>query len=454
MVQLYLKAEVPILIFLILSIQGSEIDTVVYVLGSPIYQDWRHVYTAVTRGVRQVIVVHDPNHLKKVVMVNKPFQRRTKLGEFLTKDLSTPSIFDDEESDPETDIFRSTPSASAGDNENDDVFHSQSFGTGYSSCGHQASCASPEMTHSSYHTAASLTSTSKEEAWEDEFHDEGDDEILAWALESSQQGTQEVSTSCPDPQGLDSTELAGNNQPSADVTKECFEYLFESTGPRDNSTTSVDFHVARNNLNIKKERRYSEECGMQENSRPSAAFEGNQSAVTADDFLGSRNNVRVKNEQQDKAETGMVECSNGQFLGSLADLSSRLNAFSATFHQRSPVTNSTSVLDINRKARSRRFSETSSFPTPPQTPTNIRKAAPFSSRHLSNTFPRKSSSQRTSSSTSTGTPAKSRRKSLTAKFDSVCKVCESPIIAGLDEITHFDSGSAKSWVHQKCVHSK
>ena len=72
--------------------QGSEIDTVVYVLGSPIYQDWRHVYTAVTRGVQQVIVIHDPNHLKKVVTVNKPFQRMTKLGEFLTTNLSTPSI--------------------------------------------------------------------------------------------------------------------------------------------------------------------------------------------------------------------------------------------------------------------------------------------------------------------------------------------------------------------------
>ena len=435
-------------------IQGSEIDTVVYVLGSPIYQDWRHVYTAVTRGVRQVIVVHDPNHLKKVVMVNKPYPRRTKLGEFLEKDLKTPSTSDDEESDPETDMLNS--SANAGDNEGDDAFHSQNFGTRYSPCSLPASSASLEMSHSSYHAAASSTNTSKEDAWEDEFQDEGDDEILAWALESSQKGTQEVSISHPDPQGLNSTEFAGNNQPSTNVAKECSEYLFESTGPRDNSTTPVDFHIARNNLNIKKEQRCLEECGLQENTHPSAVFESNQSPVTVDDFLGSRNNVRIKNEQRDKAETGVVQCSNGQFLGSLAELiSSRLNAFSATFrHQRSPVTNSASVLDINGKARSRRFSETSSFPTPPQTPPNIRKSTPFSSRHLSNTFPRKSGSQRTSSSRATGTPTKSRRRSFTARFHSVCKLCESPIIAGLDEITHLDNGSTKSWVHQKCVHSK
>ena len=388
-------------------------------------------------------------------MVNTPFQRRTKLREFLTKDLSTPSSSDDEESDPETGILRNTPSAIAGDNENDDVFHSQSFDTGYSPSRRQASCASLEMTHSSYHAAASSTNTSKQEAWEDELQDERDDDILTWALESSQQGTQEVSTSFPDPQRLDSTELAGNNQPSTSVVKECPEYLIESTGSRDNSSTPVDFHIARNNLNIKKERRYSEQCGMQENAHPSATFEGRQSAVTSDDFLQSRNGMSAKSEQQDKAETVMVEGSSGRFFGSLADLiSSRLNAFSATFHQRLPVPNSTSVLDISPTARSRRFSETSSCSSPPQTPPNIRKAAPFSPRHLSNTFPRKSSSRRPPSSTYTGTSVKSRRRSFTARFDSVCKLCNCPIIAGLDEITHLDSGAAKSWVHQKCILSK
>jgi len=127
----------------------------------------------------------------------------------------------------------------------------------------------------------------------------------------------------------------------------------------------------------------------------------------------------------------------------------------ATFrHQRSPVTNSTSVVDINGKARSRRFSETSSFPTPPQTPPNIRKVARFSSRQLSNTFPRKSGSQRTSSSRATGTPTKSRRRPVIAKYRSVCKLCESLIIPGRDKITRLDSGAIKSWVHQKCVNSK
>ena len=401
-----------------------------------------------------MIVVHDPNHLKRVVMINKPFQRKTKLGEFLSKNLSTSSISVDEETDWETDILIGSPSASAGDNENEDVVQSQSCGTGYSPFGRPASCTSLEMTDSSYHAAASSTNASKEEAWEDELQDEGDNEVLTWALESSQQGTQEVSTSCSDPQGSNSTELADNYQLSKNVVKESSEYLFESTGSHGNRITAVDFHVARNNLNIRKERRHLEECGMQEDFHSLAKCEGNQSPVLSDDFLGSRNGVRVKNEQQDKGETGVVECSNGQFLGSPADLiRSRINSFSGTSHQRLSVTDSTSVLDNNSpKVRSRRFSETSIFSTPPQTPPNIRKAAPFLSRHLSNTFPRKSSSQRTPSSTFTG-PAKRRRRSLIARFDSMCKLCNSPIISGLHEITQLDSGSVKSWVHKKCVHS-
>ena len=329
--------------FPILFMQGSEIDTVVYVLGSPIYQDWRHVYTAVTRGVQQVIVIHDPNHLKKVVTDNKPFQRMTKLGEFLTKDLSTPSIADDEESDPEIDMLRGSPSASAGNNENDDSFHSQSFGSGYSPWGRPASSAILEMTHSSDHAAAGSTNTSQEEAWEDELQDECDDEILTWALECSQQVTPEVSTSCPDPQLSNSTERSGCYQPSTNVVDETSEYLFESSGPHGNSITAVDFHISASGLD-------------------------------------------------------------------------------------SP------------KAHSR------NFPTPPQTPPNIGNAAPFSSRHLSQTFPRKRRI------TCTRIPAKSRRRLLTAKFDSVCKLCNSPIIAGQDLIVH--TGSAKPWVHQKCVHAK
>lgn len=394
--------------------QGSEIDTVVYVLGSPIYQDWRHVYTAVTRGVQQVIVIHDPNHLKKVVTVNKPFQRRTKLGEFLTKNLSTPSISDDEESDPEIDMLRGSPSASAGNNENDDSFHSQSVGTGYSPWGRPASSAILDMTHSSDHAAAGSTNTSQEEAWEDELQDERDDEILAWALECSQQVTPEVSTSCPDPQLSNSTERSGCYQPSTNVVKETSEYLFESSGPHGNGITAVDFHISRNNLNTKKERRYSQECGMQDNCHSSATCESNQNAVPSNGFLRSRNGVRVKIDQHDKK----------------------------------------AELDMVKGSHSRRFTETFSFPTPPQTPPNIGNAAPFSSRHLSQTFPRKRSSKRTPSITHTRILAKSRRRSVTAKFDSVCKLCNSPINAGLDEIVQLDIGSAKPWVHQKCVHAK
>lgn len=72
--------------------QGSETDKIVYVLGSPSFQNWQHVYTAVTRGVRQVIMVYDPDHLRKVVTVSKPKERHTKLKELLSKEIKQASF--------------------------------------------------------------------------------------------------------------------------------------------------------------------------------------------------------------------------------------------------------------------------------------------------------------------------------------------------------------------------
>lgn len=431
-------------------LQGSEIDTVVYVLGSPIYQDWHHVYTAVTRGVRQVIVVHDPNHLKQVVMNNKPYQRRTKLKEFLTEDLKKPCVSDEAESDPEADLL--IPSASdltlspGRDEEDDDVFHSQSLDTQCSTFGHQATSESLEVAHSC-NASIGITNTSSYETWEDEFKDEYDDEVLASALESSRQVNQEVNTSCLSPQALGLTGYADTNKPNGNTMKGSSEYLLERTCPHNNAITGGDFQIARSNLNIKKESRYTMECGIAGSPYSSNVHGGEQSEVPPGIFL-ARNGVRVKTEKHDETECDMEECSNGQFFESLSALTSNgINTFSSTVHQGSPVPNTP-------KTCSRRFSESSGFPTPPQTPPNVKRSTAFLPSHLSNTFPRKNVTQRTQFRKSGGTPAKSRRRSFTAKYDTWCDLCKNSISAGVDEITHFNNGSTNSWVHQKCVQYK
>lgn len=50
----------------------------VYVVGRPYYQNWQHVYTAVTRGVRQVIMINNPSSLWTSIM-SRPVRRQTKL---------------------------------------------------------------------------------------------------------------------------------------------------------------------------------------------------------------------------------------------------------------------------------------------------------------------------------------------------------------------------------------
>ena len=51
-----------------------------YVVGSPGYQNWQHVYTAVTRGVRQVLIINNPGSLIKSIK-SLPVTRQTKLQE-------------------------------------------------------------------------------------------------------------------------------------------------------------------------------------------------------------------------------------------------------------------------------------------------------------------------------------------------------------------------------------
>ena len=398
-----------------------------YVLGSPICQDWRHVYTAVTRGVRQVIVVHDPDHLRKVVMENEPFPRNTKLKEFLTEDLATPS---------------DVTTCPKRDENDDDGFYSQILHSEYSASGHPAAGGSLDVPSSTM--ATSTTSASNYISREDEFKDQCDYEVLAWALESSQQQVnQEVNNSCRDPQGLS----------LENVNTESSEYLLERTDPESNAITDGHFQIARTTFDIKKKKRYTVDCRMEPNSHSSAARDGSQSAEFSGNFLASSHGVRVKLERQDEAGGGVVECSSGQFSGSLCGLAlSGRNNFSSAIDQCPPATNSTSVLDSNSpKACYTRFSEGSGFPTPPQTPPNVRMPTSSLPNHRSNTFPRESVSQRTQFIKLGGTPAKRKRTSITARYNNWCRLCKKSIRAGVDKITRLDNGSAKPWVHLTCA---
>ncbi|XP_012873526.1 PREDICTED: DNA helicase B [Dipodomys ordii] len=67
--------------------QGSEEDTVVYVVGKAGRQHWQHVYTAVTRGRRRVYVIAEGSQLLSAI--RKPnLPRKTRLKHFLQNKLS------------------------------------------------------------------------------------------------------------------------------------------------------------------------------------------------------------------------------------------------------------------------------------------------------------------------------------------------------------------------------
>ncbi|XP_061495787.1 LOW QUALITY PROTEIN: DNA helicase B [Rhineura floridana] len=63
--------------------QGSEENTIVYVVGNTFHQNWQHVYTAVTRGRHRVYIVAEETKLRTVIAKNR-FHRNTRLN-FLMK---------------------------------------------------------------------------------------------------------------------------------------------------------------------------------------------------------------------------------------------------------------------------------------------------------------------------------------------------------------------------------
>ncbi|KAJ8373603.1 hypothetical protein SKAU_G00041830 [Synaphobranchus kaupii] len=67
--------------------QGSEAETIVYVLGNGYLQDWKHVYTAVTRGRKRVYVISTDAGLRNTVERWRA-ERQTRLGELARRAFS------------------------------------------------------------------------------------------------------------------------------------------------------------------------------------------------------------------------------------------------------------------------------------------------------------------------------------------------------------------------------
>lgn len=64
-------------------VQGSESDTVVYYVGDHKLQNWKHVYTAVTRGRKAVFLVGKESELRLAVW-ERDRPRRSRLARRLT----------------------------------------------------------------------------------------------------------------------------------------------------------------------------------------------------------------------------------------------------------------------------------------------------------------------------------------------------------------------------------
>ncbi|XP_076861161.1 DNA helicase B isoform X2 [Brachyhypopomus gauderio] len=64
--------------------QGSEAETVVYVVGDSKYETWKHVYTAVTRGRARVYVIAREDSLEKAIKT-QVIRRNTRLAGLVTE---------------------------------------------------------------------------------------------------------------------------------------------------------------------------------------------------------------------------------------------------------------------------------------------------------------------------------------------------------------------------------
>jgi hypothetical protein len=92
--------------------QGSEADSVVYGLSGSHVESWRHVYTAVTRGKKNVTIVGSFNELQQAVK-KLPVQKQTTLREKIQNMLNsseTPSKILGSQMEKQLDLTSSTVS--------------------------------------------------------------------------------------------------------------------------------------------------------------------------------------------------------------------------------------------------------------------------------------------------------------------------------------------------------
>ncbi|XP_008587987.1 PREDICTED: DNA helicase B-like, partial [Galeopterus variegatus] len=71
--------------------QGSEEQTVVYVVGKAGRQHWQHVYTAATRGRCRVYVIAEESELRSAILKDS-VPRRTRLKRFLQNELAASCV--------------------------------------------------------------------------------------------------------------------------------------------------------------------------------------------------------------------------------------------------------------------------------------------------------------------------------------------------------------------------
>ena len=248
------------------------------------------------------------------------------------------------------------------------------------------------------------TETSENLIWGDEFDEEEEDEILAWAsdVESSQ------------PQ-------------------------------KSNTRTGGEYQASGNKLNIKQETRGFSNCHVKREIK-------NMCEQTSGKSLIERSTSGVTGEKGDEDRAGAVgNAAYSQFSESLAGFRmSASNTLPSSINQVSPGSNSGSP-----KTYPRRFSESSAISTPPRTPPNTATTPSTSAKGAYNTFPSKGNRPRSASLPNPGgTPSKQGRRSFVARFNTLCSKCRRPIRAEIDEITHLGGRSSKSWVHQKCIQHK
>ncbi|XP_034983812.2 DNA helicase B isoform X1 [Zootoca vivipara] len=79
--------------------QGSEENTIVYVVGDTPRQNWQHVYTAITRGRCRVYIIAEEAKLQAVI-AKKSFRRKTRLKAFM-KDATAEEAGGSEQTSPQ-----------------------------------------------------------------------------------------------------------------------------------------------------------------------------------------------------------------------------------------------------------------------------------------------------------------------------------------------------------------